>query len=287
MKVTVSIQILENELDSKEFKYGYDEKLFNSHYDARNVRNQLADTNFKLTNFVTHYHESQYSILTMKTDYLRAFTEIEINHQFIFITLFVLFLIAVIIIVNNKYNVSEGIMDIVSMSLSMGIISPMGRLSMRIIYFFGFLFIFVVMPEFQGEISAILSQPARRNVETLKDLFDNKYHVFYDGILRKDMINAKLWVTEEDQKYLHLSSHAGIDKCTIEAQRNSSIACISKTTEQLLNLLNLKNLYVSKEITFKKYFVYWTKKNWALKEKIDRKETPFDTGGNRINLPSR
>ncbi|CAG5075632.1 Protein of unknown function [Cotesia congregata] len=224
-------------------------------------------------------HETQYSILTQKTDYLTALTAIHINFQLIFTTLLVLFIIAVIIIMNNKFNVSEGIMDIVSMSLSMGIMSPMGRLSMRIIYFFGFLFIFVVMPEFQGQISVILSQPARRNVETLKDLFDNKYHVVYDAILEKDMINEKLWVTEEDQKYLHPSSHAGLQECAIEAQQNSGIACICSTDQQLLNVLNLKNLYVSKEITFKKYFVYWSKKNWALKEKIDKlRSIPVETG---------
>ncbi|CAG5075094.1 Protein of unknown function [Cotesia congregata] len=279
MTVTASIKILENNFNLKNIEYGFDENLFNRQYDAKNVATQLADTNPRLTDFVKEYHEMHYSILTMKTDYLTAVTEIQINLQFIFITLFVLFLIAVIIMMNNKFNVSKGIMDIVSMSLNMGIISPMGRLSMRIIYFFGFLFIFVVMPEFQGQISAILSQPARRNVETLKDLFDNQYHVYYDGLLENDMINEKLWVTEEDQKYLHPSRHSDLNKCMKEAQQNSTIACIDITVKQLRNVLKLQNLYVSKEITFKKYFVFWTKKNWALKDKIDKvRSISMETG---------
>ncbi|CAG5075096.1 Protein of unknown function [Cotesia congregata] len=35
----------------------------------------------------------------------------------------------------------------------------------------------------------------------------------------------------------------------------------------------------NQEITFKKYFVYWTKKNWALKDKIDKvRSIPVETG---------
>ncbi|XP_074114287.1 odorant binding protein 9 isoform X2 [Cotesia typhae] len=270
MNVTASIDILKNSFNSDTIIYGYDRGLATRRYDASNTKSQLADTNPKLIDFVTEYHEMHYSIMTKKTNYLTVVTEIHINLQFIFITLLVLLLIAVIIIMNNKFNVSQGIMDIVSISLSMGIISPMNRLSMRIIYFFGFLFIFVVMPEFRGQISAILSQPARRNVETLKDLFDNKYHVFYNGFLENDMINEKLWVTEEDQKYLHPSSHTVLKKCVKEAQQNSTIACIDYTMHQLLYALELKNLYVSKDKVFKKYYVYWIRKNWALKEKINK-----------------
>ncbi|CAG5075056.1 Protein of unknown function [Cotesia congregata] len=256
MKVTASLQIREMNSNLKQIKYGFDERLFSGQYDAKNTMDQLADTNYKFSDF--------------KTDHLTALSEVDINFQFIFMTLLVLFLITVIIIMNNKFNVIEGIMDIVSMSLGMGIISPIGRLSMKIIYFFGFLFIFVVMPEFQGQISAILSQPARRNVETLQDLFDNKYHVFYNGLLQNDMINKQLWVTEEDQKYLHPSGSLDLEKCAPEAQQNSTIACIDLTLNQLLYALKLQNLYVSKEITFKKYYVFWTRKNWALKDKIDK-----------------
>ncbi|XP_074115578.1 uncharacterized protein LOC141538133 [Cotesia typhae] len=117
------------------------------------------------------------------------------------------------------------------------------------------------MPEFHGQISAILAQPARRNVETLKDLFDNKYHVFYDPILINDMMNEKLWVNGEDQKYLHPSSDLNLKKCITAAQQTSTIACVTLTKWLLMEALKLKNLYVSKESVFKLYYVFWTKKN--------------------------
>ncbi|CAD6222025.1 GSCOCG00005291001-RA-CDS [Cotesia congregata] len=279
MNVTTSIYTLKNYFNIDRIRLGFDIDLHNRRYDAFNKMGQLADTNYKLMDFVKQYQEITFSILTKKTDYLTVIREITIDLNFIFITMFVLLLILLIIIINNKFHVSQGLMDIVSMSLGMGIMSPINRLSMKITYFFGFLFIFVVMPEFQGQISAVLSQPARRNVETLKDLFDNKYHVFYDAYLINDIINEKLWVSEEDQKYLHLSTRRDLKKCAIEAQHNSTIACIESTNCQFNYVLKLKNLYVSKESVFKKYYVFWTKKNWALKDKIDKaRSIPVETG---------
>ncbi|XP_044581054.1 uncharacterized protein LOC123262742 [Cotesia glomerata] len=120
MKVTTSLQILEINSGLKMIKYGFDERLYSGQYDAINAMDQLADTNFKFTDFVTQYREMHYSILTKKTDYLTTLTKIDINFQFIFTTLLVLFLITVIIIMNNKFNVSREIMDILSLSLNMG-----------------------------------------------------------------------------------------------------------------------------------------------------------------------
>ncbi|CAG5078257.1 Protein of unknown function [Cotesia congregata] len=117
--------------------------LHNYYFNLTLIKNSIdvklhtPDTNYKLTDFITQYEEIHFSILTKKTDYLTAFREININLPLIFIAILMLVLIAVIIIINNQFHVSEGIMDIVSMSLSMGIMSPMQRLLMRIIYFFG------------------------------------------------------------------------------------------------------------------------------------------------------
>ncbi|CAG5084003.1 Protein of unknown function [Cotesia congregata] len=279
MNVKTSLHVIDKYFTIKMVKSGFDQNLFARQYDAFNQQSQLADTNYKLMDFVTQYQERPYSILTKKTDYLMVIREVNINLNLICITIFVLLLILLIIIMNNKFHVSQGIMDIVSMSLGMGIMSPIERLSMKITYFFGFLFIFVVMPEFQGQISAILSQPARRNVETLKDLFENKYHVFFDGLLINDMMNEKLWVTDEDQKYLHPSSDRDLEKCAIEAQQNSTIACIDVTEFLLTYALKLKSLHISKESVFKTYYVFWTKKNWALKDKIDKaRSIPVEIG---------
>ncbi|XP_057336575.1 uncharacterized protein LOC130675101 [Microplitis mediator] len=249
---------------------GYIDGLVRKKYDAYDRVAQLADTNYQFTDVITQYTLFEYSILTRKSNYLTAISEITYNLQFIILSIVFLLLILVVILINNTFRISESIMDVVRMLANMGVMSPMDRLSMRIIYFSGFLFIFIIMPEFQGQISAILSRPIRRNVESLKDLHDNKYHVYFDGLLENDMINQKLWVTDEDRKYLHPSDLVDLDKCAYRAQENPTIACIDTTLYQLDRALKLKNLYVSKDVIFSKYFAYWTRKDWPIKDRIDK-----------------
>ncbi|XP_057335826.1 uncharacterized protein LOC130674498 [Microplitis mediator] len=258
---------------------GYIAELANKQFDAHAIVLQLAGINYELLDFVTQYQELKYSILTKKSNYLTVISEITYNLQFIISTIVVLLLIAVIMIVNNKFDISGGIMDVIKMSAGMGVMSPFDRLSIRIIYLSGFLFIFTVMPEFQGQISAILSKPMRRNIESLKDLYENKFHVYYDELLENDIINGKLWVTDEDKKYLHRLTESQQRDCVSAAKTNSTIACIFFTVQQLYAASNSKHLYVSKEVTFKKYFVYWTRKDWAVKHKLDKIASLFLESG--------
>ncbi|XP_057335504.1 uncharacterized protein LOC130674251 [Microplitis mediator] len=258
---------------------GYIAQLANKTIDAYAEKLQLADTNHNFLDYITHYHEITYSILTKKSNYLTVISEMTYNLQFIISTIVVLILIAVIIIVNNKFDISGGIMDVIKMSAGMGVMSSLDRLSIRIIYLSGFLFIFAVMPEFQGQISAILSKPMRRNVESLKDLYENKFHVYYDKFLENDIINEKLWVTDEDKKYLHPLDPYESFNCHRKAQEDSSISCLSSTNRLLHFASKSKYFYVSKEVTFKKYFVYWTRKDWAVKHKLDKIASLFAESG--------
>ncbi|XP_057335986.1 uncharacterized protein LOC130674621 [Microplitis mediator] len=260
-------------------KKGYIAELANKTLDVQSDILQLADTNNNFSDFITHYHEVTYSILTKKSNYLTVISEMTYNLQFIIMTIVVLLLIALIIIMNNKFDISGGIMDVIKMSAGMGVMSPFDRLSIRIIYLSGFLFIFTVMPEFQGQISAILSKPMRRNVESLKDLYENKFHVYYNELLENDIINEKLWVTDEDKKYLHPSNHSELVDCQLKAQEDSSISCLSATNHLLHVASKLKYFYVSKEVTFKKYFVYWTRKDWAVKHQLDKIASLFEESG--------
>ncbi|XP_057335964.1 uncharacterized protein LOC130674606 [Microplitis mediator] len=260
-------------------KRGYNTEFANKSIDAYSSVLQLADTNHEFSDFITQYREARYSILTKKSNYLTAMSEITYNLQFIILTIIVLVLIAVIIIVNNKFDISGGIMDVIKMSAGMGVMSPFDKLSMRIIYLSGFLFIFTVMPEFQGQISAILSKPMRRNVETLKDLYENKFHVYYDRLLENDIIHEKLWVTDEDKQYLHPSDISGLNNCSVKAKMNSTISCIDSREMQMRHASRSKYLYVSKEVTFKKYLVYWTRKDWAVKHKLDKIASLFVESG--------
>ncbi|XP_057336695.1 uncharacterized protein LOC130675180 [Microplitis mediator] len=270
INATYSVRFLEQGFSKEMIKNGYTDKLVRTEYDANDKVTQLSDTNYQFMDIITQYNVFEYSILTRKSNYLTEISKITYNLQFIILSIVFLLLILMVILINNTFRVSESIMDVVRMLANMGVMSPMDRLSMRIIYFSGFLFIFIIMPEFQGQISAMLSKPIRRNVESLKDLRDNKYHVYFDGLLLNDMINEKLWVTDEDRKYLHPIRSLDLDKCAYEAQKNSTVACINLRSSQLNFALKLKNLHVSKDVIFKKYFIYWARKNWPLKDKVDK-----------------
>ncbi|CAD6227298.1 GSCOCG00006086001-RA-CDS [Cotesia congregata] len=252
------------------FKNGYFRQLADKTIDALDKSFQLADTNFKYMDILTRYDVISYSILTKKSNYLTTISQVACNYQFLFLTIIMLMLIGMIIIINNKFDISSGILDVMSLTAGMGVITPLDRLSMRIIYIFGFLFVFTVMPEFQGQVSAILSEPLRRNVESLKDLHDNNYHVYFDAKLVRDIVKEKLWVTDEDMQYLHPSNYSELNKCAVEAEFNSTVACILFRSTQQWYASITTNLHVSRDVIFEKYFVNWVRKDWSLKDKLDR-----------------
>ncbi|CAD6208085.1 GSCOCG00010354001-RA-CDS [Cotesia congregata] len=265
------------------FFNGYVSELAVKSIDVMDKMFQLADTNYTFMDILTRYDIATYSILTKKSSYLTTISQVACNYQFLFLTIIMLMLIGMIIIVNNKFDISSGMLDVMSLTAGMGVITPLDRLSMRIIYISGFLFVFTVMPEFQGQVSAILSEPLRRNVESLKDLYDNNYHVYFDGMLTRDLLNEKLWVTDKDIHYLHPSNHSELRRCAVQALFNSTVACISLRNLQLSYASKTTNLHVSRDVIFEKYFIYWVRKDWSLKDKLDRVsswtvESGFNTG---------
>ncbi|XP_057327804.1 uncharacterized protein LOC130669107 [Microplitis mediator] len=271
INATPTIDYISTSNQAESIKKGYITELADNKYDVYDKLLQLADVNYKYTDVITRYSEAKYSILTKKTNYLTAMSELTLNLQLLALTVVVLVLIALVIVINNRFNISGAILDVVRLSAGMGIMTPLDRLSMRIIYFVGFLFIFLVMPEVQGHISAMLSKPTSpRNMETLADLYNNSYHVFYDRKIHNDIVNEKLWVTDEDQKYLHPSDQSYARKCALLARKKSTTACIFFTSTQIEYASKLNNLYVSKDAVFKKYLVFWTRKHWALKDKLDK-----------------
>ncbi|CAG5077153.1 Protein of unknown function [Cotesia congregata] len=102
IKVNTSIHVIENDLSSLIIKMGFDNRLSTSQYDAHNQMTQLADINYNFNDFVTQYQELHFSIITKKTDHLTAITEIDVNLNFIVITILVLLLIAVLIILSKE-----------------------------------------------------------------------------------------------------------------------------------------------------------------------------------------
>ncbi|CAG5084217.1 Protein of unknown function [Cotesia congregata] len=202
------------------FKNGYFRQLAETPIDVLDKSFQLADTNYKYMDILTRYDVITYSILTKKSNYLTTISQVACNYQFLFLTIIMLMLIGMIIIINNKFDISSGILDVMSLTAGMGVITPLDRLSMRIIYIAGFLFVFTVMPEFQGQVSAIL--------------------------------------------------YSELGRCAVEAEFNSTVACISQKRFQQLYASKSTNLHLSKDVIFEKCFVNWVRKDWSLKDKLDR-----------------
>ncbi|CAG5075610.1 Protein of unknown function [Cotesia congregata] len=122
----------------------------------------------------------------------------------------------------------------------------------------------------KNEISALLAGPSHYSIETLQNLFDHRYHVFYDRELYQDILSQNIWVTEDDKKFLHSCSHIELFRCAKNVSENSTIACIYKTSLQLKTMKKFSNVYMSKNLVFTKYYAPWTRKNWALKKKLDK-----------------
>ncbi|XP_057327650.1 uncharacterized protein LOC130669018 [Microplitis mediator] len=125
--------------------------------------------------------ERSYVIATQKRSFQPVFYEIEnvfdINGAIGIII--ILLLITVLIILHNGYQVRLAILDVLKLLMSMGMDTPLDRLAMKLTFFTAFLFVFIFGPSLEGQIFASLTRPPSQNVESLKDLYDQKYHVYY------------------------------------------------------------------------------------------------------------
>ncbi|XP_053593395.1 uncharacterized protein LOC128667257 [Microplitis demolitor] len=283
LNATSSFYIIHESFQADAIKNGYIDSLVNRNnkYDIHDSKMPLADANYELTDIITQYYEETFSILIKKSDYFTIIEEVnnQYNIQFIIMTIIILLLITALMVIINKTDIGWAVMDVVKMSLSMGALTPMDKLSMRITFFTAFIFFFTTMPEFQGQISAILSKSTQRNVEHLKDLYDNNYHIWYDERLQKNIIEEKLWITDDDKKYLHPSNGINMFTCVMNAQGDSRIACIYPSKFILTFASQLKNLHVLKSPVFRNYNVYWSRKNWVLKNRFDKIATmPVEAG---------
>ncbi|CAG5079150.1 Protein of unknown function [Cotesia congregata] len=269
MNITSTIDLIPNVKIQELLKQGYVKELADEIYDIHDQILPIEATKYKYVDVMAYYHEMRFSILTKKTNFLTVFNDVTNDVRFVVgtIVLFIMFTIVMFII--NKDNVCLAMMDVVRLVLSMTLETPLNRLVMKFILFFGFLFAFLIVPDFQGHVSAILSKPLGRNVETLKDLFENKFHVYYYDRLEYDIINEQLWVSDEDKKYLHPLPENEMIDCIKAVPQNSTIACIFRTKASVGEASELKHLHVSKKNVFKKLMVYWARKNWPLKNKFE------------------
>ncbi|XP_044593668.1 uncharacterized protein LOC123271416 [Cotesia glomerata] len=249
---------------------GFIQQLVDQTHDVLGTLMPITETDSKYVDVVTYYqHEYEIFIMTKKEVYFTVINEISSDVDFVVMTIavFVMFTIALVLI--NREDICEALMDSMRLVVSMGLESPLNRLAMKFVFFCGFLFAFLIVSDFQGHVSAILSKPMRRNVETLEDLYKNKFHVYYLEKLRPDIINKQLWVTDEDKKYLHPIDTAQMYGCFERVKTNVTTACILTKIFILLSAADTSNVYMSKMPILKKQFVYWARKNWPLKSKFD------------------
>ncbi|XP_057322489.1 uncharacterized protein LOC130665877 [Microplitis mediator] len=273
LNITPAKYILHPDVARDAVKQGYLKVLADGNYDINNKRWSISNTNYTHSDIMTQYFEVEFSIVTQKRSFISIANEISNKYslEILILSTVILLLITIIIIIINNFDFARSLLDVLSLSLNMGILTPLDRLSMRITFFTGFFFIFSMSSEIQGQISTLLSNPSTHNIDTLQNLYDHNYHVYYDRELHEDMISQNIWVTDDDKKYLHPCDYFFLHQCTIDLKTNSTIACIYNTDLQLLLVKRrrLSHVYLSKNPVFTKLYAYWTRKNWALKKKFD------------------
>ncbi|CAD6208701.1 GSCOCG00003509001-RA-CDS [Cotesia congregata] len=273
--------------NSSQLTQGFVQQLVDQTHDVHGSLMPITETDYKYVDVIADYfHEHEFFILTKKADFLTVISEVSNDVDFVVMTIvvFVMFTIAMVLI--NREDICGALMDSVKLVVNMGLESPLNRLAMKLILFCGFLFAFLIVPNFQGHVFAILSKPVRRNVETLEDLYENKFHVYHYDKVGRDIINKQLWVTNEDKKYLHPRNSLEMQECFKNAKTNVTIACIHSKRRLRSFSIDNTDVYVSKTPIFKKQFVHWARKNWPLKHKFDKMALKTSEPGLESNLRS-
>ncbi|XP_008551131.1 uncharacterized protein LOC103573721 [Microplitis demolitor] len=227
--------------------YGDDSEKFllaNRFYDISGTLVCLDATDNRFVDIVPGFVESSYAIVTQKRSFLSLFNQIlsvfdvnDINALFIILILFI-----IVIMLGNEYQIVPAFMDVFKLLLRMAI---------------------------DAQLFAILTRPSSYDVETLQDLHDYQYHVYYHSSLHDDMMRTEIWTTVEEIKYLHPDAEVLPGRCFERASVNNTVACIYNTPYVLRTDLKV-NLRVLKKFLFKVNYVHWARKEWPLKKRIDQ-----------------
>ncbi|CAG5074182.1 Protein of unknown function [Cotesia congregata] len=247
------------------------QEFFDSRYDINDRSMSIDVTDYEYVDIIADYsYKDTFSILTKKTDSLTGISEITNNIQFVIGASLLLIMFTIVMVIINRDDIGLAVMEMARLVTGMALETPLNRLAIKFIFFFGFLFAFLIVPDCLGNIIAMLTKPPKRNVDTLRDLYENKFHVYYWDALESDIMNEQLWVTDEDKKYLHpIPDHYDLQNCGLAVRKNSATACVFFTHVSLLLSRFDDSLYTSTEAIFKKQFVFWAKKNWPLMSKFN------------------
>ncbi|XP_057339811.1 uncharacterized protein LOC130677182 [Microplitis mediator] len=248
--------------------------------DVSVIGTPLSWINYNFSDFISLNFEQSFLIATQKRSVITPFSELNFifNVNTVIVMVIIFLLIIVIIGLNNRYRFGAAFLDVYLMVLNMGILLPLDRLAMRIIFFSAFLFIFISSPILQGELFAVLAKPTYHNIESLEDLYQYKYHVHYSGLLGEDIKNAGLWTTDSDMQYLHHDNGSLSFECLELASKDKTVACIYDAEFILENAFKY-GLHVSNKLLFPSNYIYNARKNWALKSRVDQKVLHFIEAG--------
>ncbi|XP_057328680.1 uncharacterized protein LOC130669675 [Microplitis mediator] len=229
--------------------------------------------------FFSFYEQSGYVILTQKQSLIPTISQVAeefFTYQNIVMSSIVLVILFIIILFNHKFHFGGAALDLLSFLLNMGLTTPINRLWMRITFLSATLFVIIFNPALQGLLTSILTRPEYRNVQTLKDLRDNNYHVYWSTIYEYNVIlDSQLWDEDSLNKYVHVMYPGEQDYCTKNVRSKSTMACLIDFDS--LEATDL-DLHISKEFSHKIHG-FIRPINWGLNEKAQKIAMKlFDSG---------
>ncbi|XP_057335973.1 uncharacterized protein LOC130674612 [Microplitis mediator] len=233
-----------------------------------------------LHKIIPYFEQGGYVIVTQKQSFVPTLDQVIdsfFTRERIIMSLVILSVLFLMMFLNNRYDFGATVLDLVAFLLDMGISTPILRLSMRITFMSATLFALIFNPVLQGQVISLLSRPGHRNVQSLKDLIDHDYRVYfrYQEITNKLRENRP-W---DDDAMVHfwdmLSRNKHQDDCLSKVRNDSSVACILDYTQ--LEHID-ENLHYSKEFS-NKYRVFKTERHFSLNERINKIALKlFETG---------
>ncbi|XP_057335948.1 uncharacterized protein LOC130674593 [Microplitis mediator] len=234
----------------------------------------------RLQNIIPYFEQGGYVIVTQKQSFVPTLDQVIdsfFTRERIIMSSVILLVIFLMMFLNNRYDFGATVLDLVAFLLDMGISTPILRLSMRITFMSATLFALIFNPVLQGQVTSLLTRPGHRNVQSLKDLIDHDYRVYFrDREITNKLRENRLWDDNyEDHFWDMLIRNAYQDACLSRVRNDSSVACILDYTE--LEHID-QNLHYSKAFS-NKYRVFLTDRHFPLNERINKIALKlFETG---------
>ncbi|XP_044587907.1 uncharacterized protein LOC123267379 [Cotesia glomerata] len=249
---------------------GYIKLIINASHDIA-VSSRHRASALEVVDRINLHYQNGYFILSQFQPFEIPAEEVtDFNDSRPAVALFIGVVVVVFITIslNTDNDYSRAALDILRMVLGAGILTQLQRFSMKICYVTTFLMIFFISPAIQGKISSYLSTPDQRNVESLKDVYDQKYNLYVSPFYMPYILDLNLWVDVSERNFLH-PTYSAAWGCSKFVLNDSSAACLAYSELQLADALKYK-LHVTTTFDLKFYLTFWVRKNWPLKDRIDQ-----------------